>query len=144
MDFELGKIGAELTVLAVALGILAFFFRQWIVSSIAKSAAEKGALTIKDEIIALKDETIRTLRMEMRERDADNQQRLERKDKDFMEFRRKVFSELETARRISRSMNDELKAINDGRFTDQRGNTQMLVTGLGPLEKFIDDDHDNG
>ncbi len=142
MDFELGKLGAELTVLAVALGILAFFFRQWIVSSIAKSAAEKGALTIKDEIIALKDETIRTLRMEMRERDADNQQRLERKDKDFMEFRRKVFSELETARRISRTMNEELKAMNDGRFPEQRGDTQMLITGLGPLEKFADGDVD--
>lgn len=134
MDFELGKLGAELTVLAVALGILAFFFRQWIVSSIAKQAAEKGALSIKDEIIALKDETIKTLRMEMRERDADNQQRIERKDKDMMEFRRKVFSELETARRISRSMNNELKAINDGRFPEQRGDTHMLITGMGPLD----------
>ena len=142
MDFELGKLGAELTVLAVALGILAFFFRQWIVSSIAKSAAEKGALTIKDEIIALKDETIKTLRQEMRERDADNQQRIERKDKDFMEFRRKVFSDQETTRRVIRSMNEELKAMNGGRFPEQRGDTQMLITGLGPLEKYADGDVD--
>jgi hypothetical protein len=142
MDFELGKIGAELTILAVALGILGFFFRQWIVSSIAKSSAEKGALAIKDELIALKDETIKTLRMEMRERDIDNQQRVERKDKDFMEFRRKVFSELETARKIMRSMNEEMKARDDGRFPERRGDTQMLVTGLGPLEKYADGDVD--
>jgi hypothetical protein len=142
MDFELGKLGAELTILAVALGILAFFFRQWIVSSIAKSSAEKGALAIKDELLALKDETIKTLRMEMRDRERDNQERIERKDKDFVEFRRKVFSELETARRISRSMNDELKAINDGKFPEQRGDTQMLITGLGPLEKYADGDVD--
>jgi hypothetical protein len=142
MEWELPKLGAQLTVLTVVLGIVGFFFRQWIVSSIAKSASEKGALAIKDEVIALKDEVIKTLRMEMREREADHQHRLERKDKDFMEFRRKVFSELETARRISRSMNDELKAINDGRFPEQRGDTQMLVTGLGPLERFADGDVD--
>lgn len=140
MDFELGKLGAELTILAVALGILAFFFRQWIVASIAKSSAEKGALAIKDELLALKDETIRTLRLEMREREKDNQERIERKDRDFQEFRRKVFSELETARRISRSMNEELKAINEGRFPELRGDTQMLIdTGSGPLERFADD-----
>jgi hypothetical protein len=134
MDLELQKLGAELTIVAAALGIVGFFFRQWIVSSIAKSSAEKGALNIKDDIIALKDEVIKTLRMEMRDREADWQLRLDRKEKDLREFRLKVMNELATARKISRSMSEELRVINDGRFPEQRQNTHILITGLGPLD----------
>lgn len=136
---ELFKFGGELTVIAIALCIIGFFFRQWIVSSIAKSAAEKGAIAIQTDVILMKDEIIKNLRMEMREREADYRERLERKEKDFLEFRRKVTAELETSRRISKSMNEELQALNDGRFREERANTQMLMTGMGPLEKFADD-----
>ena len=133
-------LAKQLGVNAAILTVGGFVLKRWIENSMAKRTAEKSLIELKDAIIAMKDEVIKEQLKEIRKRDGEWQEKLDRKDKDFLEFRRKVFSELETARQITRSMNEELKAINEGRFPEQRGDTQMLIdTGSGPLERFADD-----
>lgn len=126
-DLSLGTIGANLTITGIALAVGGYALKRWIASSMTKDAAELGALKIKDEII-------KQLRIELRERDADWQHRMDRKEKELWEFRRKIQSEFETSRRITKSMSNELRAINNGQYPAERGDTQMLITGLGPLD----------
>jgi len=124
---EADPLIANLTITGIVLAIGGYAVKRWVVASIAKDTATAGALQIKDEII-------KQLRVELRERDADWQHRMDRKEKELWEFRRKIQSELETSRRITRSMSNELRAINNGQYPAERGDTQMLITGLGPLD----------
>jgi len=120
-------VKGKLAIRGIALAVGGYALKRWVTSAMTKDAAEAGALKIKDEII-------RQLRLELRERDADWQARMDRKEKELWEFRRKIQSEFETSRRITRSMSNELRAINNGQYPAERGDTQMLITGLGPLD----------
>jgi len=128
----------NLVITGGGLGIGAYVLKRWFVQNMAKDAAEKGALQIKDEVIAIREETIKHLRMEMRSRDGDWQERLDRKERDFLEFRQKTIREFEHVQKFNRATQSDIRKLNDRKSGDSipqaELDTQILMTGLGPLD----------
>jgi hypothetical protein len=130
-------LARQLGVNAIILAVAGVVLKRWLESSMAKRAAEKGLIELKDEIIKMKDEINRQQLMEYRRRDGEWQEKLDKKEKEFMEFRRKTNREFEIQRKVSAAMNRDLKLVNTsgGNVPEERLETAILITGLGPLDR---------
>lgn len=97
---------------------------------VATHVAEKSALIIKDELVT-------QLRMEMRERDADWQLRWDRREKEALEYRHRVEREFRVFRNISQAVSKDIRTLASAganTIPEERLETQMLITGMGPLD----------
>jgi hypothetical protein len=114
----------------IGLPILGLLIRRWMTSTLAKDAAEKGALQIKDEII-------KQLRQEMRDRDADWGERWDRREKEAFEYRQRVNKELGHIQKFNRDTQSDIsKLARAGNvISEQELDTSIYITGMGPLDR---------
>ncbi len=90
----------------------------------------------RDAALLIKDDIIKQQRIEMRERDAEFQERLDRLKADYTEFRQKTKEEFANVQKFNRATQSDIRKLN----VQKAGNsipdldTQIYMTGMGPLD----------
>jgi hypothetical protein len=131
MDLTFWKeIAQQFGITGILLAIAAVFLKPAILSYLAKHTSEAGALQIKDELI-------KQLRSEARERDADWQLRWDRREKEALEYRQRVEREFRVFRSVSKATVADIKtlaAAGANTIPEDRLETTIHITGMGPLD----------
>jgi hypothetical protein len=85
----------------------------------------------------IKDEIIKQLRQEMRDRDADWSERWERREKEAYEYRARVNKELGHIQKFNRDTQKDIsKLARAGNvISEQELDTSIYITGMGPLDR---------
>lgn len=110
--------------------LIVYLLKRWLVHQMSNDAARGSALIIKDDII-------KQLRLEMRDRDADWQLRWDRREKDGMEYRQRVDRELRVFRSVSQATVKDIRtlaAAGPNTIPEDRLETTIHITGMGPLD----------
>ncbi len=128
---EWQPILTNIGITGAGVGIFGYVLKRWVVANMAKDAADKGAVQVHKDLT-------KDLRIELRERDADWQERWDRREKEFLEFRLRVEREHRIFREVSRATVKDIRTLSEaGASTTppERLETQILVTGMGPLDR---------
>ena len=97
---------------------------------IATHTAEKSGSEIYKELL-------RDVRMELRDRDSEWQLRWDRREKDFLEFKRNQDRENRVFRSVSQATAKDIRtlaAAGPNTIPPERLETKILITGMGPLD----------
>lgn len=97
---------------------------------VATHIAEKSALQIKDELI-------KELRISKREQDSEWQEKWDRREKEALEYRQRVEREFRVFRSVSQATVKDIRtlaAAGSNTIPEDRLETQILITGMGPLD----------
>lgn len=97
---------------------------------VATHIAEKSGMQIKEELI-------KDLRIELRERDADWQLRWDRREKEALEYRHRVEREFRVFRNVSQATAKDIRtlaAAGANTIPPEQLETQIHITGMGPLD----------
>ncbi len=92
-------------------------------------AAQSAALKIYEDMV-------KQQRIEMRERDAEWQHRLDRLKADYTEFRQKTKEEFAHVQKFNRATQNDIRKLNVTKAGDSIPDldTQIYMTGMGPLD----------
>ena len=121
MDWQ--AILTNLGITGAGLAIAAPLVKRWLVQNMASNTADFQARAIQKE-------TIDFLKEQLRDRD----ERISALQAAHLESRRAMDREIRVFRSTTRSMANDIRLVNDGRVPEERFETQIHVTGMGPLD----------